>query len=63
LAPPGSEAQAALAAIRERLFVGYYAGGEQLAKQTLQPPKRNFGTHLTYSYTISKPMRGKGRVP
>ncbi|MGN8768270.1 glycoside hydrolase N-terminal domain-containing protein [Paenibacillus barengoltzii] len=59
----GLGGKAALAAIRERLFAGDYAGGEQLAKQTLQPPKRNFGTHLTYSYNISKPMRGKGRVP
>ncbi|MGG6309419.1 glycoside hydrolase family 95 protein [Paenibacillus macerans] len=38
--------KAALEAIRERLFAGDYAGGDRLAKQALQPPKPNFGTHL-----------------
>lgn len=45
-ASAASGGKAALAAIRERLFAGDYAGGDRLAKQALQPPKRNFGTHL-----------------
>lgn len=45
-APAATGGKAALAAIRERLFAGDYAGGDRLAKQALQPPKPNFGTHL-----------------
>ena len=48
----GLGGKAALAAIRERLFAGDYAGGDQLAKQTLQPPKRNFGTHLAIGEVV-----------
>lgn len=45
-APAATGGKAALAAIRERLFAGDYAGADRLAKQALQPPKPNFGTHL-----------------
>ncbi len=39
--------KAALEAMRERFFAGDYEAGEQLARATLEPPKGNFGTHLT----------------
>lgn len=45
-APAATDGKAALAEIRERLFAGDFAGGDRLAKQALQPPKPNFGTHL-----------------
>lgn len=33
--------------MRERFFAGDYAAGDKLAKEHLQPPKRNFGTNLS----------------
>ncbi|WP_214627687.1 glycoside hydrolase family 95 protein [Paenibacillus agaridevorans] len=39
--------KAALAEMRERFFAGDYEAGERLARATLEPPKGNFGTHLT----------------
>ena len=41
---PGAEQ---LERIREHLFAGEYAEGDQLAKQNLQPAKLNFGTNLS----------------
>ncbi|MDF2837073.1 MAG: glycoside hydrolase family 95 protein, partial [Paenibacillus sp.] len=39
--------KAALEAMREKFFAGDYEAGERLARATLEPPKGNFGTHLT----------------
>lgn len=39
--------KAALEAMREKFFAGDYEAGEQFARATLEPPKGNFGTHLT----------------
>lgn len=33
--------------MRERFFAGDFSGGDQLAKEHLQPPKHNFGTNLS----------------
>lgn len=39
--------KAALEEMRKKFFAGDYEGGERLARETLEPPKGNFGTHLT----------------
>lgn len=44
LAPFGGKA--ALEEMREHFFAGDYNEGDRLAKQHLQPKKRNFGTNL-----------------
>lgn len=43
---PPAGGKAALEEMRSYFFSGDYDEGDRLAKQHLQPKKRNFGTHL-----------------
>ncbi|MDQ6421469.1 glycoside hydrolase family 95 protein [Paenibacillus sp. LHD-117] len=52
--------KAALEEMRKKFFDGDYEAGERLARETLEPPKGNFGTHLTLADLDIKFLGGGG---